>query len=241
LQVVSLVVVNTTLCPAAAVVTLTIFALALGEHTEIGDLLNAALGGLVSITANCNVVEPWAALLIGIIGGLVYRYSAKLLLHLQIDDVINASPVHFFCGVWGLLATGLFADPKLGGMPNHEKGLFYGEGKLLGWQILGAIFITGWCAIWSGLFFFLLAKFDCLRVGSEVEKIGLDNYNKISKDLPDFGRGPNSPKGANAESEPGVEAENPIQKEAAPAAAIVSDVPLEDLSKAEPGPPEEQV
>ena len=223
LPIVSLVVVNTTLCPAAAVVTLTLLALALGEHTEIGDLLNAALGGLVSITANCNVVEPWAAILIGIIGGLVYRYSAKLLLHLQIDDVINASPVHFFCGVWGLLATGLFADPKLGGMPNHEKGLFYGEGKLLGWQILGAIFITGWCAIWSGMFFFIMAKLDFLRVGSEVEKIGLDNYNKIAEGVPDFGRGPATPK-RQPQTGP-IDAENPIQ--------VASDTPLEDMSKAE--------
>jgi Amt family ammonium transporter len=216
LSVVGLCVVNTTLCPAAAVVTLTLLALALGEHTEIGDLLNGALGGLVSITANCNVVEPWAAVLIGIIGAFVYRYSSKLLIKLQIDDVINASPVHFFCGVWGLIATGLFAKPELGGMATHTDGLFYGGGKLLGWQVLGTLVITAWSVMWSGLFFGLLSKCDFLRVGNQVEKIGLDNYNKIAENCPDFGAGPNTPKGGSAD------VENPI----APGTPVVAARPI---------------
>lgn len=243
LSVVSLVVVNTTLCPAAAVVTLTLLALALGEHTEIGDLLNAALGGLVAITANCNVVEPWAALLIGVIAGMVYRYSSKLLLKLKIDDVINASPVHFFCGVWGLLATGFFAKPELGGMSTHEEGVFYGGGKLLGWQIMGIVFITGWSAIWAGAFFGILAKLDILRVGAALEKAGLDNYNQIATEgMPDFGRGPATPKASTptppedhemqaAVDAVDVDTGNPVHQE--PEVGIVSDVPLEDLSKKE--------
>lgn len=221
LSVVGLCVVNTTLCPAAAVVTLTLLALALGEHTEIGDLLNAALGGLVSITANCNVVEPWAAVLIGIIGAFVYRYSSKLLIKLQIDDVINASPVHFFCGVWGLIATGLFAKPELGGMATHTDGLFYGGGKLLGWQVLGTLMITAWSVLWSGLFFGLLSKCDFLRVGSQVEKIGLDNYNKIADDCADFGAGPASPKS------PAGDVENPI----APGTPVVAAKPIIQLEE----------
>jgi len=195
LNVVAQVVVNTTLAPAAAVMTFTCFTLIKKEYVEVGDVLNVTLGGLVAITANCNVVEPWAALIIGSVAAFVYHYSAKLLQRFKIDDVINASPVHFFCGVWGLIGTGLFAKPSLGGMPDHVDGLFYGGGKLLGWQILGVFIITLWAVFWSVIFFGVLSYCDYLRVGSQSEKVGLDHYNEISKDehCPDFGKGPNTP------------------------------------------------
>ena len=70
------------------------------------------LAGLVSITAPCPVVEPWAAILIGLCGGVLFYLSCKLLLKLRIDDVVSASPVHMFCGMWGVLTPGLFATTK---------------------------------------------------------------------------------------------------------------------------------
>ena len=69
------------------------------------------LAGLVSITAGCAVVEPYAAVIIGIIGGAMYYCASWGLLKLQIDDPLDASPVHFFSGMWGLLAVGFFATP----------------------------------------------------------------------------------------------------------------------------------
>jgi len=201
LKVVSLALVNTTMAPAGAVISIVLFTIITRNHIEVGDCLNASLGGLVSITACCNIVEPWAALVIGGIGGLVYLGSANLLLILQIDDVINASPVHLFCGMWALIATGFFAKPELGGLDGHESGVFYGGGLLLGWQLCGLVSIVTWCGFWSILMFGLFAHFDLLRVGREVEKRGLDNYNKVSKEaieagretfIADFGRGPSS-------------------------------------------------
>jgi ammonia channel protein AmtB len=79
---------------------------------DLGAIGNGVLAGLVSITAPCPVVEPWAALLIGLIGGAVYYGSCKLLEKLRIDDVVSASPVHCFCGMWGVLTPGLFATQK---------------------------------------------------------------------------------------------------------------------------------
>lgn len=78
-------------------------------------LLNGVLGGLVSITAGCNCVHPYGALIIGFIGGFVYTGSSKLLRRLKVDDVIDAVPVHGVCGVWGVVAVGLF---------DTQKGLF---------------------------------------------------------------------------------------------------------------------
>jgi Amt family ammonium transporter len=83
---------------------------------DLGAIGNGVLAGLVSITAPCPVVEPWAAIFIGLIGGGVYFSSCKLLLKLQIDDVVSASPVHMFCGMWGVLTPGLFATQKNWGM-----------------------------------------------------------------------------------------------------------------------------
>lgn len=79
---------------------------------DLGAIGNGILAGLVSITAPCPVVEPWAALLIGLIGGSIYYGSCRLLEKLRIDDVVSASPVHMFCGMWGVLTPGLFATQK---------------------------------------------------------------------------------------------------------------------------------
>lgn len=66
----------------------------------------------MSITAACPVVQPYAAVIIGSVGGFVYYLSSRLLQAWKIDDPLDASPVHFFCGMWGILAAGLFATKK---------------------------------------------------------------------------------------------------------------------------------
>lgn len=71
--------------------------------------LSGILAGLVSITAGCAVVEPHGACFIGAVGGLIYYASAQLLLKLRIDDPLEASSVHFFSGMWGVVSVGMFA------------------------------------------------------------------------------------------------------------------------------------
>ena len=61
---------------------------------------NGILGGLVSITAGCNVVKPWASICIGIIGGGVFYGSSTLMVKLGIDDPLDAAAVHGFCGTF---------------------------------------------------------------------------------------------------------------------------------------------
>ncbi len=79
---------------------------------DLGSISNGILAGLVSITSPCPVVEPWAAFVIGIIGGVIYVGATGLLEKLRIDDVVLAIPVHCFCGMWGVLSAGLFATQK---------------------------------------------------------------------------------------------------------------------------------
>ena len=81
---------------------------------DLGMALNGALAGLVSITGCAAYVEMWAAIPIGFIGGLIYVGSSRFTLHtLKIDDPLDATPVHFFCGMWGIVAGAWFANPYL--------------------------------------------------------------------------------------------------------------------------------
>ncbi len=160
-DVLSLCAVTTTLSAAAGAVSALftdtmLVLLAEGEaEYDLTMAMNGCLGGLVGITAGCSVVEPWAALVIGLISGIVYVLSSKLLVMLKIDDAVDAIPVHFFNGIWGCIATGLFAAPRhilkaYGTITIDEMvytrnaGLFYDNAKLLAMELSGCLFIIAW-------------------------------------------------------------------------------------------------
>ncbi|KAL6060731.1 Ammonium transporter [Balamuthia mandrillaris] len=96
---------------------------------DISLSLNGVLAGLVGITSSCAVVQPWAALIIGVVSAFVYFFSAKLLELLKIDDPVDAAPIHFFCGIWGVLAVGFFAWEGFVEetyRPTNDYGVFVG-------------------------------------------------------------------------------------------------------------------
>ena len=80
---------------------------------DLSMLLNGVLAALVAITAACGFVAPWAAVLIGAVAAAVAVWGIGLVERLGIDDPIGAVAVHGMAGVWGTLATGLFAVPSL--------------------------------------------------------------------------------------------------------------------------------
>mgnify|MGYP001626771784 CR=1 FL=1 len=126
------------------------------------------LAGAVSITGVCDQCEPWSACLIGLIGSLIYCFSCKLWMHLNIDDPIEASQVHGSCGFWGLLAVGIF-DAKKGLISDSPD-----SAKYLGVQLIGALCIIIWVMISSLSFFWILKKLKLLRVPLIDEILGLD-------------------------------------------------------------------
>ena len=77
---------------------------------DLEALTNGVLAGLVSITGVCDHCEPWSALIIGLIGSLQYSLACKLWKKMGIDDPIEASQVHGACGMWGLIAVGIFHE-----------------------------------------------------------------------------------------------------------------------------------
>jgi ammonium transporter, Amt family len=158
---------------AGAVSALIISWIVLGK-SDIPTMLNGALAGLVAITASCAFVETWAAVVIGLVAGVLVFYSMKLVEKLKVDDPIFALSVHGAAGVWGTLSTGLFATPELAtvGLP----GLFYGGGfTQLGVQAMGVAVSGAFAFVVSFVILYVMKKvMGGLRVSEEEEIIGLD-------------------------------------------------------------------
>ena len=119
---------NTTLAAATGGITVFILRYAVTRKYDVGGLCNGILAGLVSITAGCGNVECGSAFAIGLVGAFVYQASSMLLQKLKIDDPVDASPVHGFCGIWGVLAAG-FLDWGKG--VDHYHG-WSGQGRKCG-------------------------------------------------------------------------------------------------------------
>ena len=102
---VSTIFMNTFLAGAAGVMAAaSVTRLAFGK-TDVIQMLNGCIGGLVAITAEPLMPSPLAAILIGAAGGVIVVYGTKFLLSLKIDDVVGAIPAHLFAGIWGTLAV----------------------------------------------------------------------------------------------------------------------------------------
>lgn len=165
---------NTNLAAAAgALAALLISWLVLGK-SDVTTTLNGALAGLVAITASCAFVATWAAVVIGLIAGILVFYSMRFFDKRKIDDPIFALSVHGTAGVWGTLSTGFFATKELATV--GSPGLFYGGGfHQLGVQFIG-VFVSGLYAfVVSFVILYLMKKLmKGLRVSEEEEMIGLD-------------------------------------------------------------------
>ena len=153
------------------------------QYIDPGYVYNGVLAGLVSITSPCAVVSPRGALLVGAIGSLVYVGASKGVKAAGVDDAVDAFAVHGACGMWGVIACGLFATPFYYGVSYYSDraddcaGVFFG-GKASG--SLAAAFacvfvILAWVGSTMGLLFGTLKATGLLRVSQEIEDAGLDD------------------------------------------------------------------
>ena len=131
--------------------------------------LNGVLAGLVGITAGCDAVDAWGAIIIGLVCGTVLAYAIEFIdRKLHIDDPVGASSVHGICGILGTLMTGLFSV---------SEGLFYGHGwGFLGAEAFGILMIDLWAAVTGVILFYSIKKIHGLRVSARIEDEGLDIY-----------------------------------------------------------------
>lgn len=167
---------NTQLAAAAGGCAALLICWVASGKADIPTMLNGVLAGLVAITASCAFVDPWAAVIIGLIGGIIVYFSMKLFDKLKIDDPIFALSVHGVAGVWGTLSNGFFATPALAEMNGGLPGLFYGGGfAQLGVQVIG-VTVSGLYAFIVSFILLIIMKalMGNLRVTKEQEMQGLD-------------------------------------------------------------------
>ena len=137
---------------AAAIVT----RLSMGK-TDVVQMLNGAIGGLVAITAEPLMPSPIAAILIGAVGGVIVVYGTKFLFAMKIDDVVGAVPAHLFAGIWGTLAV-----------PITNSGANFGT------QLLGVISINATVFVISFIIWAIMKNTFGIRLSKEAELKGTD-------------------------------------------------------------------
>ena len=167
--------VTTTIAPSIATFVCMVFTWIKYGKPDVSMCLNASLAGLVAITAPCDVTDAFGAIVIGAVAGLLVVFGVWLLDYkLHIDDPVGAVAVHCMNGIWGTIATGLFATTTAPG--NDElKGLFYGGGfDLLGKQLIGFVAVAAWTVVTMTIVFSIIKAIFGLRVSEEEEIEGLD-------------------------------------------------------------------
>ena len=167
-EAVMLIATNTALAAAAGGLFAMILTWILHKKPELSMALNGILAGLVGITANCDGVTNIEAIIIGSVAGILVVLGIKLLDRLRIDDPVGAWPVHGLNGLWGGIATAIFAEY---GPVSEGSSIIYGNTVA---QLPGSIVIPIWAFVTMFLLFLVLKKIGILRVSREEELKGLD-------------------------------------------------------------------
>ncbi len=162
---------NTNLAAAMATLVTMILTWIRYGKPDVSMTFNAALAGLVGITAGCDAVNPFGAAIIGVVCGAAVMFSVEFFdKKVKIDDPVGAISVHGVCGCLGTILTGLFATGI-----STAKGVFYGGGfAFLGVQLLGVLATIAWTGVIITLTFMLIKKTIGLRADASDEIMGLD-------------------------------------------------------------------
>jgi Amt family ammonium transporter len=167
---------TTNLAAAAGAVSGALTAWLVLKKPDISMMLNGVLAALVAVTAASGFVAPWAAVVIGLVSGVIAVTGVLFVERIGIDDPIGAVAVHGMSGVWGTIATGLFAVPALAAtLKTGSGGLVYTGSfhqvwiQLLGLAAVGAFtFSASFGCLW------VMNKLWGIRVEAHVETSGLD-------------------------------------------------------------------
>ena len=154
---VSKIFINTNLAACGGVMAAAIVTRLAAGKTDVGQMLNGAIGGLVSITAEPLMPSPIAAILIGAVGGIIVVYGTKFLFSMKIDDVVGAIPAHLFAGVWGTLAV-----------PITNSSANFGT------QLLGVIAINATVFVIAFVVWAIMKNTIGIRLSKEAELKGTD-------------------------------------------------------------------
>ena len=191
---IGIVVLNTTLGGGIGSLTALFFQYFRTGKWDLVACLNGSLAGLVAVTGGCAFVNPVAAIIIGGVAGIILLLWGDLLEKIKVDDAVGASSVHLACGVWGIIAIGLFAEPSLTPFAANVKAGFGGllvaggSADILITQIIGSATTIIWVGVTSVIMFGALKALKRLRVNPKAEEDGnsIDNYEHGQSIWPDI-------------------------------------------------------
>ena len=129
----------------------------LSGKTDVVQMLNGCIGGLVAITAEPLLPSPLAAIMIGAVGGIIVVYGTKFLFAMKIDDVVGAVPAHLFAGIWGTLIV-----------PATNSGANFGT------QLLGVLSINIFVFVVAYIIWSIMKATMGIRLSKEAEMKGTD-------------------------------------------------------------------
>ena len=167
---------NTNICAAAGAMSWLILEYVLYKKVDIVGVINGAVAGLVAITPACGYVDLQYGFIIGIVAGIlcywaVYYIKPKF----GYDDTLDVFGIHGMAGLWGAIATSLFASKSIN--QNGMDGLIYGNYMLLFDQIISILIVVGYSATATYVILRIINYFNPIRASEEEEKIGLDMSN----------------------------------------------------------------
>ncbi len=184
---------NTMLASASGLLSAMLYMWLVYRKPDASMTGNGFLAGLVAITAPCAFVNPVGAVLIGLLAGVLVCISVSFVERvLKIDDPVGAVSVHGVCGIWGVIAVGLFADGKSNyggswnGVNGSVTGLFYGDASQLVAQLLGVATLVGFVFVMSFVFGFVINLLVGQRVSAKTELQGLDLPEMGAVAYPEF-------------------------------------------------------
>ena len=159
---------NTNMAAASGAVVALILTQIMFGKVDLTMVLNGALAGLVSITAEPLAPSLFGSLLIGGVGGAIVVFTVPMLDKMKIDDVVGAIPVHLFAGIWGTLAV-----------------VFSGSATL-GAQLTGIVAYGLFTFVIAYVAWTILARITGVRVEEEAELRGLDTTELGMEAYPEF-------------------------------------------------------
>ncbi len=149
--------INTNLAACGGVMAAAIITRLIYGKTDVVQMLNGAIGGLVAVTAEPLAPTPLAAIFIGAIGGLIVVFGTKLLFSFKLDDVVGAIPAHMFAGIWGTLAVPL----------TNTDASFSA-------QVIGVLSVNIFVFVVSYIVFSIMKGTFGIRLSKEAESKGTD-------------------------------------------------------------------
>ena len=162
--------INTLLAGATGAVAALYIRLITSGKADILMACNGALAGLVGVTAPVAFIDPWAAVVIGALAAPIMMASVAVIEKVfKIDDPVGAISVHGVCGLWGLLAVGIFANGN-----NGTTGLIAGDAAQIVTQLISMAVVLAWALATGFILFAILKATMGVRLSPEEEEMGID-------------------------------------------------------------------